>query len=78
MESVLSVFASIWSWDVKGLLLFMVIFILVADYFKNRQPASFPPAPRALPVIGNIFSLNHKRLHESLVQVGRLFHKVKV
>lgn len=71
-----SLFA-IWSWDAKSLLLLLVIFILVADYFKNRQPASFPPGPKALPVIGNIFSVNHKRLHESLVQVGLLFQKQK-
>lgn len=70
MDSVLSVFASIWNWDVRGLLLFLVIFILVADYIKNRQPASFPPGPRALPVIGNMLSVDHKRLHESCVQLA--------
>lgn len=78
MDSVLSVFGFIWSWDLKGLVLFLVIFILVADYFKNRQPASFPPGPMALPVIGNLLSVNHKRLHESLVQVGQMFQKQKL
>lgn len=55
--------------DVKGLLFFLLIFILTADYLRNRRSGSFPPGPTAIPIIGNIFSLDHSRTHESLTQV---------
>lgn len=56
-------------WDVKGLLLFLLIFILTADYLKNRRSGSFPPGPRAIPIVGNLFTLDHSRAHESMTQV---------
>lgn len=56
-------------WDVKVLLLFLLIFILTADYLKNRRSGSFPPGPRGIPIVGNIFTLDHSRTHESLTQV---------
>lgn len=74
MDPIFSAFASILNWDVRSLLLFMVIFILTADYIKNRQPPSFPPGPRALPIVGNMFTVDHKRIHESFVQVGQGFN----
>lgn len=55
--------------DVKGLLLFLLIFIVTADYFKNRRSSSFPPGPRGLPIVGNIFTLDHSRTHENLTEV---------
>ncbi|XP_041647495.1 cytochrome P450 2H2-like [Cheilinus undulatus] len=39
-------------------------------YIKNRQQASFPPGPRALPIVGNIFSVDHSRTHESMTQLS--------
>nr|XP_046248598.1 cytochrome P450 2J2-like [Scatophagus argus] len=70
MDSVLSAIGFFMYWDVKSLLLFMAIFILSADYIKNRRPASFPPGPRAFPIVGNMFSLDHKRTHEDLMQLA--------
>ncbi|KAM6938882.1 cytochrome P450 2J2-like [Lycodopsis pacificus] len=71
MDSILSVLGSYVNWDVKGLLLFTVVFILTADYInKNRRPGSFPPGPRAFPIVGNIFTVDHKRTHESLTQLA--------
>lgn len=70
MDPIFSTFASILNWDVRSLLLFMVIFILTADYIKNRRPPSFPPGPRPFPIVGNMFTVDHKRLNESFVQVG--------
>ncbi|KAM6938881.1 cytochrome P450 2J4-like isoform 1-T2 [Lycodopsis pacificus] len=71
MDSILSVLGYYVNWDVKGLLLFTVVFILTADYIhKNRRPGSFPPGPRAFPIVGNIFTVDHKRTHESLTQLA--------
>ncbi|XP_041646902.1 cytochrome P450 2J6-like isoform X2 [Cheilinus undulatus] len=70
MDILSSVVGTYVNWDVKSLLLFIVIFILTVDYIKNRQPASFPPGPWALPIIGNIFSVDHSRTHESLTQLA--------
>nr|XP_033937131.1 cytochrome P450 2J6-like [Pseudochaenichthys georgianus] len=68
MDSILSVLGSYLNWDVKSLLLFSVIFILTADYFKNRRSGNFPPGPRGLPIVGNMFSVDYQRTHESMTE----------
>ncbi|XP_059196409.1 cytochrome P450 2J6-like [Centropristis striata] len=70
MDSIFSVFGNFVNWDVRSLLLFTAIFILIADYLKNRRPKSFPPGPRAFPIVGNIFTVDHNRLHESMTQLA--------
>ncbi|XP_059196405.1 cytochrome P450 2J6-like isoform X1 [Centropristis striata] len=70
MDSIFSVFGYFVNWDVRSLLLFTVVFILTADYLKNRRPNTYPPGPSAIPIVGNIFSLDHNRLHESLTQLA--------
>ncbi|XP_049444369.1 cytochrome P450 2J4-like [Epinephelus fuscoguttatus] len=77
MDSLLfSVIASCVEWDVKSLLLFIVIFILTTDYIKNRQPDSFPPGPPAIPILGNIFNLDYQRGHESMTQLAKKYGDV--
>ena len=71
MDSIFSVIGSFVDWDVKSLLLFLAVFIITTDYIKNRPPASFPPGPWALPVLGNIFTVDHSRTHESLTEVSQ-------
>ncbi|XP_054458236.1 cytochrome P450 2J2-like [Anoplopoma fimbria] len=70
MESIFSVFGSYVNWDVKSLLLFTAVLLLTADYIKNRRPGSFPPGPRAFPIVGNIFTLDYNRTHESMTQLA--------
>ncbi|XP_033476560.2 cytochrome P450 2J2-like [Epinephelus lanceolatus] len=70
MDSVFSVVGSCVDWDVKSLLLFTAIFILTADYIKNRRPDSFPPGPRVFPIVGNIFNVDYNRTHESMTQLA--------
>ncbi|XP_062250673.1 cytochrome P450 2J6-like [Platichthys flesus] len=76
MDSIFSVIGSYVDWDVKSLLLFLAVFLLTTDYIKNRRPASFPPGPWALPVVGNIFTVDHSRTHESLTELGRRYGDV--
>ena len=75
MGSVSPVFgSSLWHWwDIQSILLFTVTFLIFADYFKNRRTSSFPPGPRALPFVGNLFTVDFNRLHLSLTQVGHYF-----
>uniref|UniRef100_A0A667XMB0 Uncharacterized protein n=1 Tax=Myripristis murdjan TaxID=586833 RepID=A0A667XMB0_9TELE len=70
MDLVSSVFGSIAHWvDIQSLLLFTVLFLLIADYLKTRRPSSFPPGPWALPFVGNIFTVDFNRAHKTLTQV---------
>uniref|UniRef100_A0A667Y3K3 Cytochrome P450 2J2-like n=1 Tax=Myripristis murdjan TaxID=586833 RepID=A0A667Y3K3_9TELE len=70
MDLVSSVFGSIAHWvDIQSLLLFTVLFLLIVDYVKTRRPSSFPPGPWALPFMGNIFTVDFNRAHETLTQV---------
>ncbi|XP_068600038.1 cytochrome P450 2J2-like [Brachionichthys hirsutus] len=63
-------------WDVRSLLLFMVIFILTVDYLKNHRTTNFPPGPWAFPIVGSMFSLDQKRFHESLTQLAGTYGDV--
>uniref|UniRef100_A0A667XSS3 Cytochrome P450 2J2-like n=1 Tax=Myripristis murdjan TaxID=586833 RepID=A0A667XSS3_9TELE len=77
MDLVSSVFGSIAHWmDIQSLLLFTVLFLLIADYVKNRRPSSFPPGPWALPFVGNIFTVDFNRAHKTLTQLTETYGDV--
>ncbi|NXJ49541.1 CP2J2 protein, partial [Spizaetus tyrannus] len=40
------------------LLIFLIVFLLVADYMKHRKPKHFPPSPFSLPLLRHIYMLN--------------------
>uniref|UniRef100_A0A3Q1HK00 Uncharacterized protein n=1 Tax=Anabas testudineus TaxID=64144 RepID=A0A3Q1HK00_ANATE len=43
---------------------------------RNRRPVCFPPGPWAVPILGNMFTVNHNRVHESLIQLGARYGDV--
>ncbi|KAM9384581.1 cytochrome P450 2J6-like [Pholidichthys leucotaenia] len=76
MDSLISLLSSYIYWDFKSLLLFTAVFIITADYIKNRQPAGFPPGPWGLPIVGNLFSLDYSRAHENMIQLSEKYGNV--
>ena len=71
MDLVFSVIGSYVDWNVRSLLLFAAVFLITVDYFKRRRPDSFPPGPRTLPFVGNIFTLDYTRAPEHATEVDQ-------
>ncbi|XP_036437417.1 cytochrome P450 2J6 [Colossoma macropomum] len=64
------------SFDLKSLLLFLLAFLLVLDYLKNKPPLNFPPGPIAIPFLGSIFNVNFKEPHINLTKLGKTYNNI--
>uniref|UniRef100_A0A667WLN9 Cytochrome P450, family 2, subfamily N, polypeptide 13 n=1 Tax=Myripristis murdjan TaxID=586833 RepID=A0A667WLN9_9TELE len=64
----------LFSLDVKAILLFIVFFLLVANFLKNRNAENYPPGPLALPLVGHLFSVDLGRPHFTFTKAyGNVF-----
>ncbi|CAB1444503.1 unnamed protein product [Pleuronectes platessa] len=72
----LSVF-SVWPWqDVRSLLIFTLVFLVIAECLRTRRPSGFPPGPRVLPLVGNMLSLDFKNLPRQMTQLAEKYGNV--
>ena len=49
--------------DTKCVFIFVLVFLLLADYLKYRVPADFPPGPWAIPFIGDVHRIKSSQIH---------------
>uniref|UniRef100_A0A7N8XS13 Cytochrome P450 2J2-like n=1 Tax=Mastacembelus armatus TaxID=205130 RepID=A0A7N8XS13_9TELE len=66
-----------WQWvDTWSLLMFALVLLVVSEYVRSRRPSNFPPGPWALPVVGNIFSLDSNNVHGDMVKLAQKYGNI--
>ncbi|KAM9385854.1 cytochrome P450 2J6-like [Pholidichthys leucotaenia] len=70
-----------WLWDLfwpdlTGMLLFISTGLIVGYFLKNKDPPHFPPGPPALPLFGNVFSIESKQPHVYLTKLADVYGNV--
>ncbi|KAJ6662585.1 hypothetical protein lerEdw1_011722 [Lerista edwardsae] len=73
----LQLLSALWeSLSLPEILLFSASFLLIADCLKRRRPKDFPPGPMPLPFFGNIFHLDSRKPHLSVLKIAENYGNV--
>ncbi|XP_040834398.1 cytochrome P450 2J2-like isoform X4 [Ochotona curzoniae] len=60
----------------RTLLLGTVAFLFFADFLKKRRPKNYPPGPRRLPFVGNLFSFHVEHLPVQIQEMVKKYGNV--
>ncbi|XP_050994272.1 cytochrome P450 2J3-like isoform X2 [Labeo rohita] len=67
----------VYEWiDIKTILLFSLVFLLLSAYRKNKVPKNFPPGPWSLPIIGDLHHIDHKKIHLQLEKFAKQYGNI--
>ncbi|XP_041862608.1 cytochrome P450 2J2-like [Melanotaenia boesemani] len=62
--------------NLRGMLVFLFAVLLVVLFLNKKDPPHFPPGPPALPILGNIFSIEAKQPHIYLTKLADVYGSV--
>ncbi|TRY57099.1 hypothetical protein DNTS_023979 [Danionella cerebrum] len=73
MDLLLSLYDAV---DVKSILIFVCVFLLLSDYFRSKPPKNFPPGPRSLPIIGDLHHIDYNKIHLDVAKFAETYGDV--